>query len=543
MSKNRKKKSSKKRKPNNRKPVQKRKQATAFETIKTFFNELISKLKEKIELNNFIDKVKIISYTKINRQGIIFTFAMIAIVAVGYFAIVYESPEDKQARIDENTTVSIDLSEETTDYMDDVESELDYVSMEDETDVPEVKERASDEGVDVEETPAEEEGDLAVLEVDEPEVDLSADVISTPAEVANDFDMMSVEDSIMLGVEVYAIIVDGDAIAYFETEGEAFVVLKDLKNKYKQDGATEEEIIFREEIAIEKVKLDILEFGGYRSKEEIIEYIVKGTNEQRIHVVKPGENFWVIAEQYELNVQSLIDANPDIDERRLQINTELSLIVPEPLINVVTISTVERIDPIPYGRDSNVKTEQYYVGTYRPKVNGVNGEAKNVVQIYMENGKIIGEKITSTQVLKEPTNLVMYEGTKPAPPMIGTGTFQNPTSRGYITSRFGPRSLGYHYGIDIGLPMRSDVYAADGGIVIYAGYKGSYGKLVIIDHGGNKHSYYAHNDELLVSSGDNIPKGFLIALSGNTGRSTGPHLHFEVRINGTSVNPSKYVSY
>ena len=91
--------------------------------------------------------------------------------------------------------------------------------------------------------------------------------------------------------------------------------------------------------------------------------------------------------------------------------------------------------------------------------------------------------------------------------------------------------------------MRSNVYAADGGVVIYAGWKGTFGKLVIIDHGANMLSYYAHNDQLLVGAGEKVFKGQVITYSGNTGRSTGPHLHFEVRKNNRPVNPRNYVSY
>jgi len=219
------------------------------------------------------------------------------------------------------------------------------------------------------------------------------------------------------------------------------------------------------------------------------------------------------------------------------------LIVAKPIINVVTISTVKRVDLMPYGRDENVETSNYFVGTTKVKRSGVPGEAENIVEVYSENGKIIGEKVKESKVLKEPVNVQFWAGTKPAPPKIGSGIFSNPTSRGYITSGFGNRSLGYHNGIDIGIPMRTDVKAADGGIVIYSGWKGTYGKLVMIDHGANTISYYAHNDVLKVKSGDSVSKGQLIALSGNTGRSTGPHLHFEVRINGTPVNPRKYVNY
>lgn len=115
---------------------------------------------------------------------------------------------------------------------------------------------------------------------------------------------------------------------------------------------------------------------------------------------------------------------------------------------------------------------------------------------------------------------------------------------GTITSRFGVRSSirkSAHTGLDIGVPRGTSVKAAASGTVIYAGYKGSYGNLVIISHGNGVQTYYGHCDKLLVSAGDTVSQGAEIAKSGSTGNSTGPHLHFEVRLNGVALNPQNYV--
>lgn len=98
-----------------------------------------------------------------------------------------------------------------------------------------------------------------------------------------------------------------------------------------------------------------------------------------------------------------------------------------------------------------------------------------------------------------------------------------------------------HTGIDISVPRGSDVVAGNAGKVIYSGYYGSYGNAVIIDHGGKISTLYAHNDKLLVKEGAEVKKGQVIAKSGSTGLSTGPHLHFEVRVNGQHVDPIKYL--
>ncbi len=150
--------------------------------------------------------------------------------------------------------------------------------------------------------------------------------------------------------------------------------------------------------------------------------------------------------------------------------------------------------------------------------------------------------------LTEPTAKQVAVGTMERPSWLPTGHFTWPTW-GTITSRFGSRyifgSYSYHSGIDISVPYGSSIKAADGGTVIFAGTGSgstwSYGKYVVIDHGNGRQTYYAHNSSLLVSVGDKVYQGQVIARAGSTGRSTGPHCHFQVKINGSDVNPLKYL--
>lgn len=131
---------------------------------------------------------------------------------------------------------------------------------------------------------------------------------------------------------------------------------------------------------------------------------------------------------------------------------------------------------------------------------------------------------------------------------IGTGTFTWPTpGYGNITSAYGMRyhpilkTNKLHTGIDIGAPMGAKIIAADGGTVIFSGWLGAYGNAIIIDHGAGLSTLYGHQSQLLVSEGDTVAKGQIIGRAGSTGWSTGAHLHFEVRKNGTPANPRNYV--
>lgn len=120
--------------------------------------------------------------------------------------------------------------------------------------------------------------------------------------------------------------------------------------------------------------------------------------------------------------------------------------------------------------------------------------------------------------------------------------FLNP-SQGILTSSFGERWGRLHNGIDIGADYDADILAADDGIVTYAASMSGYGNYIVIDHKNGFETAYAHCASLLVSEGDLVKKGQLIARVGSTGNSTGPHLHFEVKMNGEFQNPLDYVTY
>ena len=114
---------------------------------------------------------------------------------------------------------------------------------------------------------------------------------------------------------------------------------------------------------------------------------------------------------------------------------------------------------------------------------------------------------------------------------------------GYMTSPYGyrPRFRRMHKGVDWGCPVGTTVYASSAGTVVSAGYSKGYGNNVVISHPDGRMTRYAHNSKLLVSAGQWVEQGQSIALSGSTGRSTGPHVHFEIYINGVAVNPLNYI--
>ncbi|WP_224364641.1 M23 family metallopeptidase [Hyalangium versicolor] len=120
-------------------------------------------------------------------------------------------------------------------------------------------------------------------------------------------------------------------------------------------------------------------------------------------------------------------------------------------------------------------------------------------------------------------------------------------ARGWVTSDFGQRLDPYtadrvmHQGLDIAAPHGKEVFAPSDGTVVFAGLEGGYGNVIVIDHGYGIKTRYGHLSRLMVKSGERVKRGALIAAVGNTGRSTGPHLHYEVRVNGIAQNPRKFI--
>jgi murein DD-endopeptidase MepM/ murein hydrolase activator NlpD len=127
---------------------------------------------------------------------------------------------------------------------------------------------------------------------------------------------------------------------------------------------------------------------------------------------------------------------------------------------------------------------------------------------------------------------------------LGTGRFLWPVPNfSRVSSHFGPRGRKHHDGIDIPAPRGTPIIAADTGVVIYSdnGIRG-YGNMIVIAHGDDIFTVYAHNRKNIAKKGSRVDKGEKIAEVGNTGRSTGPHLHFEIRVKNKVRNPAQFLS-
>ncbi len=214
-------------------------------------------------------------------------------------------------------------------------------------------------------------------------------------------------------------------------------------------------------------------------------------------------------------------------------------------LDVVTVATTKTVYTVKYDTLTQKDSTQN-AGVQVVLTKGVNGSAQTVEETTYVNGVAKGEPLVSDIMLEYPIDEVLLIGTKN---VFITSTIQNASAsgfrwplaeRGTITSYWGDGRN--HGGIDIGIPQGTSVVAVKSGVVVAEGYRSDYGYFVTIDHGNGVKTKYAHNKSNTVSVGQKVSAGQVIALSGNTGRSTGPHLHFEVIINGNRVNPAYYLN-
>lgn len=336
-------------------------------------------------------------------------------------------------------------------------------------------------------------------------------------------------------VDGAAILVAGETRAVLPTEKEAYEVLKTMQEKYTEDGA---KVTFDQPVEVLLRSVPLSMAVGVESAVEILEG--RNVTGDSIYTVKEGDTFWSIATAYGMDVDTLMAINESKNER-IAIGDTLTVKVPVPYLSVRATRTVTYEEEIPF-TTRQIEDSSMYRGKSAVVTAGVAGKKEVEATVVKVNGIEVSRTVLSETVLSEPTEKVVKIGTKTPPRTMATGSFVRPCS-GYLTSRYGYRWGRNHNGIDIGASTGTPIYAADGGVISMSGWNGGYGKMIAINHENGYVTYYAHCSRLLYNAGKRVAKGDVIAYVGNTGNSTGPHLHFEVRLNGSPRNPLNYVSY
>ena len=294
---------------------------------------------------------------------------------------------------------------------------------------------------------------------------------------------------------------------------------------------------------------DVEVVESYLSEDELtpladaIQEVTKDQEKNQIYEVVSGDSLSKIALENNLTIEKLVEMNESIESENsmIRVGDEIIVTVPVPEL------TVERQEEMYYEEDYEaeiiyVDNDNWYTTEMKTLQEPSAGHRKVVAEVSYRDRAETDREILKEEVTYEAVPKIVERGTKIPP------TYIKPISGGRLTSNFGRRNRptkgasSYHKGIDWATPVGTAVMASSAGTVAKAGWGSGYGYVVYINHADGRQTRYGHLSKVLVTAGQTVSQGQKIALSGNTGVSTGPHIHFEILINGSQVNPLKYLN-
>ena len=294
-------------------------------------------------------------------------------------------------------------------------------------------------------------------------------------------------------------------------------------------------------------KVEIVE--SYLPESEItdlataIDDVTKDKETNQIYEVQSGDTLGSIAMKFGLTVDDLVNMNEQLESERTMIRVQDNLIVtvPEPELSV-NYTMQEYYEEDYEAEVQYVDNDEWYTTQTKVLQEPSAGHRKVVALVSFTDNSEIGREIEKEEITYKAVPKIVERGTIVPP------TYIKPISGGRLTSGFGKRNRptrgasSYHKGVDWATPVGTSVVASSSGVVTRAGWGSGYGYCVYIRHPDGRETRYGHLSKVLVSAGQSVSQGQRIALSGNTGVSTGPHLHFEILIGGSQVNPLNYLN-
>lgn len=276
---------------------------------------------------------------------------------------------------------------------------------------------------------------------------------------------------------------------------------------------------------------------------DAIAYVTKDQEVNAVYKIQPGDTLSEIAITTNVPLDKLIEMNDSLEDENSVIKADQELIItmPEPELSI------DRKEEIYSEEDYEaeiqyIDNDNWYTNESVVRQEPSAGHRKIAALVSYHNDKVVETEILKEEVTMEAVPKIVERGTKIPP------TYIKPISGGRLSSQFGRRraptrgASSYHRGIDWATPVGTAVVASCGGVVERAGWGSGYGYVIYLRHSDGRQTRYGHLSKILVKPGQSVSQGQRIALSGNTGRSTGPHIHFELLINGSQVNPLEYLN-
>ena len=334
----------------------------------------------------------------------------------------------------------------------------------------------------------------------------------------------------------YGLYINGELCAAARSYGDIQFIMESFLDKYKT-GTPGEKVSF---MGTTDIISGLYSTDRIVSSDKFAKTISTKRTETQFYTVNEGDTAQSIANVANMSYDRLIKLNENLADDPVP-GTSVLLEKELPVLKVQTVRTVKVKEKINYSKKT-IKNNNEYTSYSKCITKGVQGEREVVKQVTEINGQQVASEVISSTVTKQPVDAVYEVGTK-KPSGVGTGRFMWPVPGVHsISSPFGPRWGRFHKGIDIscgGIYGRT-VVAADSGTATVRRTAGGYGLHIIISHGNGYSTCYAHLSAVTISSGSTVSKGQAIGRVGNSGSSTGPHLHFEIRKNNQANNPMNY---
>ena len=343
-------------------------------------------------------------------------------------------------------------------------------------------------------------------------------------------------------VSAYGIYQDGKLLTVVETKGTADSLVNETLAHYKKPakGMKMDQIKFAKQVEVKQI--DVM-LTSVQSKKQASEQLLNGGVISMSHIIKAGENVNSVAKKYDVNLKDMSGKNSEQSVNDLKSGDLVNMEKTVTPLEVRTVESGKMSEPIPYETEKQ-ETKDLYKGESLVAQEGVEGRQIVSGTITKVNGKEVKRNIKHKEVVSKPVKKIIKVGINDKPKTASSGAYAVPIKNAYVINsngKFGSRWGRMHEGLDFSCPTGTPIYAADGGTVTKAATFGGYGNCVIIKHDNGQETLYGHCSKLNVTAGEKVYKGQVIAAVGNTGRSTGAHLHFEIHIGGSAVDPWSYI--
>lgn len=349
-------------------------------------------------------------------------------------------------------------------------------------------------------------------------------------------------------IEGYELNIANETIAVLASKEDLDHVLQTYQELYAMPSENNKisSVEFNESPLSKQVEVQPEEITSF---DKVLTLLKEGKQSKKEYVVQPNDSWWLIARKNDMKTKEVLAGNPGkTEDSTLQVGQKINLVSVTPYLTVISKGVYTGTETIPFDvvskTDYNVASGQTVV-----KQQGSDGSKTVTYSYVQENGQNVERKVLEETITRNPVNQIIAKGPSRTPVTVAYSTSRGSGEvsglgwplRAGINSYYGYRWGSFHTGIDIAGDKGDPFIAAADGKVTTAGWGGGFGNMILIDHGNGVVTRYGHATKLLVSVGQQVSKGQTIGLVGSTGRSTGPHLHFEVIVNGDTVNPLNHL--